>query len=77
MTPEPAWLTVKEAAAYLQVKPRTLLKWVNEGRIPAYALSGRARRTWRFRRLDLDAALLSRAVVSCDSPTVLSERRSH
>ncbi len=30
------WLTVSEAAAYLKVKPRTLLLWVRQGKLPAY-----------------------------------------
>jgi excisionase family DNA binding protein len=51
------WLTTAEAAAYLRTKPRTLLKWVREGSIKAWPLHGIARRTWRFRKEDLDAAL--------------------
>jgi excisionase family DNA binding protein len=57
------WLTVEEAAAYLKVKPRSLLLWVRDGKVPAYALSGTVRRVWRFRKEDLDSCLLSRAVV--------------
>lgn len=51
------WLTAKEAAQYLQVKPRTLLHWANEGKVKAYPLSGTRRHTWRFLREDLDAIL--------------------
>jgi excisionase family DNA binding protein len=51
------WMTSAEAAAYLKTKPRTLLQWVREGAIHAYALHGTKRRTWRFRKEDLDAAL--------------------
>ena len=51
------WLTTVEAAAYLRTKPRTLLKWVREGSIKAWPLHGAKRRTWRFRKDDLDAAL--------------------
>jgi excisionase family DNA binding protein len=54
-----SWLTVSEAAVYLKIKPRTLLRWVNDRRIPAYALSGTKRRVWRFRQSDLDFALLA------------------
>ena len=61
---ESMWLTTDEAAAYLKVKPRSLLLWVRQGKIPAHALSGTRRRVWRFRREDLDAALLSKPVVS-------------
>jgi len=68
------WLTANEAAAYLKVKPRSLLLWVRQGKVQAYALTGTQRRIWRFRKEDLDAALLSRPVVSSDAPAVLTER---
>jgi excisionase family DNA binding protein len=68
------WLTTNEAAEYLKVKPRSLLLWVRQGKIQAYALTGTRRRVWRFRKEDLDAALLSRPVVSSDAPAVLMER---
>jgi excisionase family DNA binding protein len=73
---EPSWLTVAEAAAYLRVKPRSLLLWVRQARIPAYALSGTKRRAWRFRKEDLDSALLTNPVISSSPPTVLKEGRS-
>jgi hypothetical protein len=41
---EPAvseWLTATESAQYLKVKPRTVMKWAKEGRIPGRPLSGR------------------------------------
>jgi len=71
------WLTAREAAAYLKVKVRSLLLWVRQGKIKGYALSGTRRRVWRFRREDLDAALLSHPVLMSETPTVLSttERR--
>jgi excisionase family DNA binding protein len=75
--PQSDWLTVSEAAAYLKVKPRTLLLWVRQGKLQAYALSGTKRRIWRFRKEDLDAALLACAVIPSEAPTVLSERRSN
>jgi excisionase family DNA binding protein len=56
---ETTWLTAAEAAAYLRVQPRTILKWAKEGRIPAHALSGTARVTWRFLKSELDAAMLN------------------
>lgn len=74
-SPQSDWLTAAEAAAYLKVKPRSLLLWVRQGKIKAYALTGTQRRVWRFRKEDLDAALLSRPVVSSDAPAVLTERR--
>jgi excisionase family DNA binding protein len=53
------WLTANEAAEYLKVKPRTVLKWAKEARIPAHALSGCKRVTWRFLKSELDNAMLS------------------
>jgi excisionase family DNA binding protein len=73
--PQSEWLTAAEAAAYLKVKPRSLLLWVRQGKVQAYALTGTQRRIWRFRKEDLDAALLSRPVVSSDAPAVLTERQ--
>lgn len=70
------WLTAAEAAAYLKVRPRALLRYVRLGQIRAYALTGTRRRIWRFLKQDLDAALLSRPVVSSDAPAVLTERQA-
>jgi excisionase family DNA binding protein len=71
------WLTAAEAAAYLKVKTRSLLLWVRQGKVPAYALSGTVRRVWRFRKEDLDLSLLSKAVVSsAQSSSVRSPERS-
>ena len=58
------WMTAAEAASYLKVQTRSLLLWVRQGKVPAYALSGTKRRVWRFLRSDLDNALLSRPVLS-------------
>jgi excisionase family DNA binding protein len=69
------WLTAAEAAQYLKVRVRTLLLWVRQGKLKAFALSGTKRRVWRFRREDLDAALLARPVLSSESPAVLTERK--
>jgi excisionase family DNA binding protein len=52
---ETEWLTAIEAAQYLKVKPRTLLQWVRERKIPAHRLSGVRRCVWRFRKHELDA----------------------
>jgi excisionase family DNA binding protein len=68
------WLTAGEAAEYLKVKKRSLLLWVRQGKVKAYALSGTKRRIWRFRREDLDSALLGNVVPSA-SLTVLEEGR--
>jgi excisionase family DNA binding protein len=55
--PVSPWMTTAEAAAYLKIKPRTLLIWVRQGQVRAYALSGTERRIWRFLRTDLDTML--------------------
>jgi excisionase family DNA binding protein len=68
------WLTANEAAAYLKVKVRTLLLWVRQGKVKAFALSGIQRRVWRFRRRDLDAALLESPVLPSIPLSVRSER---
>lgn len=62
------WLTANEAANHLKVKPRTLLRWVRQGKVKAFALSGIQRRAWRFRQADLDAALLESAVLPSTRP---------
>ena len=51
------WMTTAEAAAYLKIKPRTLLIWVRKGKVQAYVLSGTERRVWRFLRTNLDTML--------------------
>jgi excisionase family DNA binding protein len=51
------WLTANEAAVYLKIKPRTVLKWAKAGVIPAHSLSGQKRVTWRFLKSELDAML--------------------
>ncbi len=69
------WLTVAEAANYLKVKPRTLLLWARQGRVKAFALSGTQRHVWRFRRQDLDAALLESSVLPSLTPSVRPAER--
>jgi len=69
------WLTVSEAAQYLKVKPRTLLFWVRQGKVKGFALSGAKRRVWRFRQMDLDAALLESPVLLSTTPSVCPAER--
>jgi excisionase family DNA binding protein len=69
------WLTAAEAAHYLKVRVRTLLLWVRQGKVKAFALSGTKRRVWRFRQTDLDAALLESRVLLSVPLSVRSERR--
>jgi excisionase family DNA binding protein len=58
------WLTAKEAAEYLKVRPRTLLLWARQGKVPAHRLSGIRRCIYRFLRRELDLML---GVSSADS----------
>lgn len=53
------WLTARDAADYLRVKPRTILAWAKAGKIPAHPLSGLKRITYRFLKSELDAMLCS------------------
>jgi excisionase family DNA binding protein len=69
------WLTVAEAAKYLKVKSRTLLLWVRQGKVKAFALSGMKRHVWRFRQADLDAALLEASVLPSTAPSVRPAER--
>jgi excisionase family DNA binding protein len=59
---ETPWMNAREAAAYLRVDARTLLRWTREGKIRGFSLSGSVRRVWRFRLEDLDATLAGPAV---------------
>ena len=43
-------LTLEEVALYLRLKPQTIYKWAQEGRIPAAKLG----KEWRFRRAVID-----------------------
>ncbi len=74
-SPPAEWLTAAEAAQYLKVKVRTLLLWVRQGKVKAFALSGTERRVWRFRQTDLDAALLESPVLLSKTPSVRPEER--
>ena len=73
--PSAEWMTANEAARHLKVKPRTLLLWVRQGKVQAFALSGTKRHVWRFRRQDLDAALVESAVLPSQSPSVRPAER--
>lgn len=69
------WMTAAEAARHLRAKRRTLLLWVRQGKLQAFALSGTKRHIWRFRRADLDRFLLAHPVIPSASPTVLPKER--
>jgi excisionase family DNA binding protein len=60
------WLTANEAAQYLKVKPRTLLQWAREKKVPAHRLSGVERCVWRFLKMELDAMLGPSSAVAAE-----------
>jgi excisionase family DNA binding protein len=60
------WLTATEAAQYLKVKPRTLLLWARQGKVPAHRLSGVRRAVWRFLKDELDAMLFASSADSAE-----------
>ena len=39
--PEPRWATMNEAVEYSRIPRRTLLRWIKEGRLPAYRIGPR------------------------------------
>jgi excisionase family DNA binding protein len=69
------WLTPEESASHLKIKTRTLLSWIRQGKVKAFALSGTKRRIWRLRMQDLDAAVMEYTVLPSMTPAVLSETR--
>lgn len=69
------WLTATEAAQYLKVKARTHLLWARQGKVKGFALSGIKRKVWRFRRQDLDDALLESSVLPSLPPSVRPAER--
>ncbi|MGH9560975.1 MAG: helix-turn-helix domain-containing protein [Terracidiphilus sp.] len=60
------WLNSTEAAEHLKIKPRTLVLWAREGRIPGHKLSGSQRVTRRFLRQELDAMLRPSSAVPAE-----------
>ena len=43
-------LTIEQVAKYLRLKPQTIYKWAQEGKIPAAKIG----KEWRFRKAILD-----------------------
>jgi len=56
------WMTAGEAAAYLSIKPATLLLWARQGKVRGSILSGTHRHVWRFTPAALDAMLSSPSI---------------
>lgn len=55
----PEWLTIEQAAEWLQVSTKTIRRYIESGSLPAVNLGGRA---IRIRRQDLDAWLETRRI---------------
>jgi excisionase family DNA binding protein len=53
-----AWLSVQSAADELEVTPRTIYRFINDGKLAAYRIG----RVYRIRRSDLEQFLMSAAV---------------
>ncbi len=56
--PEEKWLTIEEAAAYLNVSRAGIYRFCDSGELRYYELRGRGHRGRRFRRRDLDGLLI-------------------
>jgi excisionase family DNA binding protein len=59
------WLTVSQAAKHLGVAERTLRRWADDGRLPAYSTPGGHR---RFRVADVEAFLEGARMSSQEAP---------
>jgi len=47
---EQSFLTPKEVSDFLRVSTQTVLRWIKEGKLPAYKVG----RVWRISKVDLD-----------------------
>jgi len=45
-------LDTNQVAKAFKVKPKTVRRWIKEGRLPAFRLGGRGR--WRIEKSDVD-----------------------
>jgi excisionase family DNA binding protein len=61
------FVSTDTVAQFLSLSRRTIAKMAREGRIPAYPVSGSARRTWRFRLSEIAATI-------SDCPSSSAER---
>ncbi len=68
-TPMEAYMTAKEAADYLKIAERTLVRLAHEGKIPGVKIGGQ----WRFRRALLDEYLDHLASQSVSTSTVSAD----
>jgi excisionase family DNA binding protein len=63
-TPRDTWVTVDQAAAYLQICSITVIRWIKSGKLPASKIG----RGYRIAVADLDA-ILEKGKVAHDSGT--------
>ena len=57
--PEP-YVSAQEAARFISVNPKTLMRLARAGLVPAHALGDGVRRRWRFLKTELDAWMQAR-----------------
>jgi len=60
-----ALLTVEQAAATLQIRPKTVKGWLREGKLTGCKIG----RQWRVREVDLDAFIQAALIVPVNEPT--------
>ena len=54
------YVDAAEAAQFLGIHPKTLMKLARESRVPAYSFNEGTRRHWRFLKSELDIWMRSR-----------------
>jgi len=54
------YVDAAEAAQFLGIHPKTLMRMARHGHIPAYSFNEGARRHWRFLKSELDIWMRSR-----------------
>jgi excisionase family DNA binding protein len=58
MSHEPIkWITIADAAERLSVSPRTIRRFISDGRLPGYRIGGPRGRLLRVEQADVDALL--------------------
>ncbi len=60
------FIDAAEAAAFIKLNRKTLLRLARKGSIPAHPLTGAKRRIWRFLLSELDAWARGRVNSGCD-----------
>lgn len=61
--PSEAWLTVEQMAAYLNIAPITVYRWIEADKIPCHKVG----RQWRFKASEVDNWIL-RGEASDEAP---------